>query len=52
MSGLLSMDDTKRLTADEMLRHPWVAVSLALNFITLLLLQFNLTIITSAKVVM
>jgi len=27
ISGLLTMDDTKRLTADEMLQHPWVAVS-------------------------
>ena len=28
ISGLLTMDDTIRLTADEMLQHAWVAVSL------------------------
>jgi len=44
ISGLLTMDDTKRLTADEMLQHPWVSVSVRsqLHAVTLTKVAYNI----------
>jgi len=35
ISGLLTMDETKRMTADEMLQHAWTSVSPTVGFVNL-----------------